>query len=85
MARKKMAGTTDTLLLVGGGLVLLYLLMKPKTATTQWQTVPGQPGVLVPWTPGSPTAAQTSAASSTNTAISAGASVVNNLINQIFG
>ena len=79
MARKKMSGTdTETVLLVGGGLLFLFLMMrKPTTPYYPPGTYPPgtyPPGTILP--PGN---------TSTNTAISAGASVVNNLINQIFG
>ncbi len=73
--RKKMgAADTETILLVGGGLLLVFLMMKKPTTTLP----------ALPLTPGG-AGAQPQGASSTNTAITAGASVVNNLINQIFG
>lgn len=76
MARRKKMGATDTetILLVGGGLLLVFLMMKPKTPT--YPPVVTAPGGALP---------QPQGTSSTNTAITAGASVVNNLINQIFG
>lgn len=51
MARKRKVGmkTTDLVLLGGAGLLAVYLLTKPKTATTTWQTGPG--GTLVPYNP----------------------------------
>lgn len=79
MSRKKVGklGTTEILLIAGGAAVVLYLVMKPKTVT---------PTTLLPSTYNPAAAAQAqAAASTTNTAITQGASVITDLFNNIFG
>lgn len=80
MSRKKVGklGTTEILLIAGGAAVVLYLVMKPKTITA--------PTNLLPSTYNPAAAAQAqAAASTTNTAITQGASVITDLFNNIFG
>ena len=79
MARhRKMAGmSTGTVLLVaGGGIVLIYMLMKNQS------TAPLPPPIYPGINPA--TAALQAQASTTNSEIQAGANTVNNLINSIF-
>jgi len=68
--RKVGAVSTNTLILIGGGLLGLYLISKPKVATPPVLTYP--PGYIP------------ASANPTNTAITAGASVLNNLFNNVF-
>lgn len=75
MSRKKMNGALDTstVLLIGAGVLVIYLMNRKPTPTLP---PPYLPGGSVPVSSG---------ASPTNTAITSGASIINNLINQIFG
>lgn len=79
MSRKKVGklGTTEILLIAGGAAVVLYLVMKPKTVTPLNLPPPG-------YNPAAAAQAQ-AAASTTNTAITQGASVITDLFNNIFG
>lgn len=80
MASRKMGATnTNTLLLVGGGILLVYLFTRPKAPV-----YPVPPGVA-PGSPYYPPPAAPAGPNPTNTAITAGADIINNLITSIFG
>lgn len=70
--------STETMLLIGGGALLAYFILKPKTTTI----LPS--GTILPGTvaPSGPTAAQ---ASEVNTAITQGASTIQDLFNNLLG
>lgn len=72
MANRKMSGISATTLLIGGAAVLAvgYLLTRPKTTAP---TVIYQPPV------------NTGSQQTTTSAINAGASVLNNLFDNLFG
>lgn len=67
MSKKVGAIDTTTILLVGGGLLAAYLLMRPRVQPTPIITLP----------------AGSTGTSTTNTAITAGASVIDSFLNYL--
>jgi hypothetical protein len=81
MSRRKKVGamsTGMTIALIGGGVVLLYLVMSKSSTTTPTATLLPA-GTVLP-----ATAAIQAQASTTNTEVNDASSTVNNLINSIF-
>lgn len=73
-------GTGGTIALVGGGIVLLYLVMSK--SSTPSALPPGT--VIAPGGTNPATAAIQAQASTTNTEVNDASSTINNLINSIF-